>query len=153
MFLTSSRKIELIDPILKTKKNQIIDIHLHVKENEKDLTYQHAKKVYKFDDLKSFQFCPKVLYNTPPPLHTQCHYIFPFCNKLQKEIKNGLRFLSLPTQCSSFRLAALSSRTPSLSGRPRSSCWSPPGIPLGCLCCSPSTHRGIRVTSLATVSC
>lgn len=76
MFLTSSRKIELIDPILKTKKNQIIDIHLHVKENEKDLTYQHTKKVYKFDDLKSFQFCPKVLYNTPPPLtHTMPLYI------------------------------------------------------------------------------
>lgn len=66
--------------------------------------------------------------------------LFPFCNKLQKEIKNGLRFLSLPTQCSSFRLAALSSRTPSLSGRPRSSCSSPPGIPLGCLCCSPTTE-------------
>lgn len=62
MFLTSSRKIELIDPILKTKKK----IHYwYTRTSQRKLKgfdiSQCQKRYTKFDDFKSFQTCSKVL--------------------------------------------------------------------------------------------
>lgn len=108
------------------------------------------KKYRKFDDLKSFQSCLKVLYTLPPPTHIMP--LFPFLQQVAEGNKKWYKVFITTYPVFQFSIGC-TLITDSITFGSTSvivlvAAWDSTRVFVLL-----SYNRGIRVTSLATVSC